>query len=247
MESNGTVTCPVCGRPNRNTEQCTFCGANLKEAGPAPQRGAGIGSPPPREPFPRGAGGYPPSLPAPQPPPWSHEPGAAPVGFAGFWIRVVAYVIDSAILFLVMALLFAVGVFGYTKGSATHPFEHFSSWRFEGPWNAFNLFAFILMMAYFTYFLGKTGQTPGKKICGLRVIRTDGGNVSYAQAALRTLGYYINQLTLFIGFLWVAVDPRKQGLHDKIAGTLEIRLPPSDLMGWQQPQQPPGGPGIAGG
>jgi uncharacterized RDD family membrane protein YckC len=52
---------------------------------------------------------------------------------------------------------------------------------------------------------------------------------------VRTLGYYLNHFTLCIGFLWVAVDPRKQGLHDKIAGTYEIRVGLAEIQDWQPP------------
>ena len=78
-------------------------------------------------------------------------------------------------------------------------------------------------LTYFTFFLSSSGQTPGKMLFGLKVTRVDGDSLSILQALWRTLGYYLNQLTLFIGFLWVAFDSRKQGFHDKIAGTIEIR------------------------
>jgi len=40
---------------------------------------------------------------------------------------------------------------------------------------------------------------------------------------LRYLGYYLSMLPLFLGFIWVGIDRRKQGFHDKIAGTVVIR------------------------
>ncbi len=144
--------------------------------------------------------------------------------FAGFWIRTVAYLIDSFILFLLSALLVAVGLFGYMAGADIEAFQDFHFAFYSTRWNFLNLIAFAVNMTYFTWFLGWRGQTPGKTICGLKVLRTDGTPVSYGQAAIRTLGYTLNHLTLCLGFLWVAVDRRKQGLHDKIAGTVEIRL-----------------------
>jgi uncharacterized RDD family membrane protein YckC len=142
--------------------------------------------------------------------------------FAGFWIRVCAYITDSLIIQMIIWLLFAVALFGYTTGASGNLSAEGIYQIYQSQWGSIAGMDLIVKLIYYTLFLGKTGQTPGKNLFGLRVIRTDGRPVTYAQALIRTIGYYINMLTLEIGFLWVAVDRRKQGLHDKIAGTLEI-------------------------
>ncbi len=243
MGPKENITCPVCGRPNRRDDQCTFCGANLKGVPSPPAEPQGPGpSPPSVGPGPQRTEGvaYPPS------PPEAAQPwGGAALApkFAGFWIRTVAYLIDGFVILIVLTVLTGVGVLGYVSGSEQEAVGDVSHLFFNTNWNILNALIFALNMVYFTFFLGTRGQTPGKMICGLKVIRVDGNPVGFGQAALRTLGYYLNQLTLCIGFLWVAVDQRKQGLHDKIAGTLEIRTGPAEVRGWQPP--PPrweGGP-----
>jgi len=164
-------------------------------------------------------------------PPVAPQPAAAEVRFAGFWIRVCAYLVDSVFLWMILWLLATVAIIGYTTGaSGTVSAEQLAPgyWAQWAPMAGLDVF---IKLVYYTLFLGKSGQTLGKKLFGLRVIRTDGGPVTYGQALLRTIGYYLNMLTLQIGFLWVAVDSRKQGLHDKIAGTLEIRVAATRVAG----------------
>jgi len=71
------------------------------------------------------------------------------------------------------------------------------------------------------------GQTPGKALLGLEVVRTrgvapgpaGGATVSVPRGLLRLLGYLISALPLFAGFLWVLVDNHRRAWHDHIAGT----------------------------
>ena len=62
-------------------------------------------------------------------------------------------------------------------------------------------------------------------ITGIKVIRTDSSPVTIPYAFLRYLGYIICALTLCIGFIYIAFDDRKQGLHDKISDTYVVKLP----------------------
>ena len=67
------------------------------------------------------------------------------------------------------------------------------------------------------------GATPGKLAVGVRIVdaRT-GGTPGTGRLVLRLLCYVLSAVPLYLGFLWIAVDRRKQGWHDKIAGTLVI-------------------------
>jgi uncharacterized RDD family membrane protein YckC len=59
----------------------------------------------------------------------------------------------------------------------------------------------------------------------VKVIRTDGGDIGYGRALLReTLGKFVSALIFGIGYLMVAFDARKQGLHDRIADTYVVKL-----------------------
>jgi len=238
MQPTKNVTCPVCGRPNMGKDTCTFCGASLQEVSPPGAETQGTEPPPGSgrtDPHQTGVTGYPPPPPG-QPQQWG-GPSLAPK-YAGFWIRTVAYMVDGFLILILVSVLVGVGIFGYVSGSETDTVGDVSYMFYEGNWNLLNVAVFLLNMIYFTFFLGTRGQTPGKMLCGLKVIRLDGSPVSYGQAAVRTLGYYLNHFTLCIGFLWVAIDPRKQGFHDKIAGTYEIRVGLAEIGKWQAPPPP---------
>jgi predicted Zn finger-like uncharacterized protein len=138
--------------------------------------------------------------------------------YAGFWIRVLAYLIDSVLLVTVQTVLsllinLTIGMLGIaTEGD---PAINTIIW----------LFGAVLSISYAVFFTGYCGQTPGKMALRIKVIRTDGSPVSYGRAALReVLGKFISSILLGIGYLMVAFDNRKQGLHDKIADTYVIKL-----------------------
>jgi uncharacterized RDD family membrane protein YckC len=66
--------------------------------------------------------------------------------------------------------------------------------------------------------------TPGKMVIGARIVDARSGNVpSRRQLVIRYLGYFVSMLPLFLGLMWVGWDPRKQGWHDKLAGTVVVR------------------------
>lgn len=138
--------------------------------------------------------------------------------YAGFWVRVLAYIIDSILLISVQSVLsllisMTIGLLGIaTDGD---PAINTVIW----------LFGAVLSISYAVFFTGYCGQTPGKMALRLKVIRTDGSPINYGRAALReVLGKFISSLLLGIGYLMVAFDSRKQGLHDKIADTYVIKL-----------------------
>lgn len=137
---------------------------------------------------------------------------------AGFWIRVVAYLIDSVLLGVVQLVLsivitLLIGVMGIaTEGD---PAINTVIW----------LFGAAISIGYAVFFVGYCGQTPGKMALRIRVIRTDGSQISYGRAALReVLGKFVSGILLGIGYIMVAFDSQKQGLHDKIADTYVIKL-----------------------
>lgn len=138
--------------------------------------------------------------------------------YAGFWIRVVAYLIDSLLLVTVQSVLtllinLTIGMLGIaTDGD---PAINTVIW----------LFGAVLSISYAVFFTGYCGQTPGKMALRIKVIRSDGSPINYARAALREVpGKFISSILLGIGYLMVAFDNRKQGLHDKIADTFVIKL-----------------------
>jgi len=82
----------------------------------------------------------------------------------------------------------------------------------------------LFVIAYFTFFWTLVGFTPGKAVIGLKVVRKNGSNISFFRALLRLFGYWISSIPFFLGFLWVLWDPKRQGWHDKLAGTQVIYI-----------------------
>ena len=81
----------------------------------------------------------------------------------------------------------------------------------------------VLWGFYFTYFIGSTGQTPGKKLLGILVVRTDGKPMDYKTAFNRFIGYTVSSGVFFLGFVWALFDPNNQTWHDKAAHTIVVK------------------------
>jgi uncharacterized RDD family membrane protein YckC len=133
--------------------------------------------------------------------------------YAGFWVRVGAAIIDTLLLSLIL-----LPVLTAVYGSA-----YWSSDRLiQGP--ADFLVTWVAPAIAVVLFWIARQATPGKMALGVRIVdAATGGKPRSGQLVLRYLGYYIAMLPLFIGILWVAFDPRKQGWHDKIARTVVVR------------------------
>ncbi|WP_305044389.1 RDD family protein [Geoalkalibacter sp.] len=138
---------------------------------------------------------------------------------AGFWLRVTAALIDVILVSLVQMVL--GGLLGWAGRAALGP----------GPETThllvltLGLFNFALWQTYKVFFTGYCGQTPGKMVLRIQVVREDGRPVGYPRAFVReVIGKFISGALLGIGFLMVAFDRRKQGLHDRLAATLVIKL-----------------------
>lgn len=133
--------------------------------------------------------------------------------YAGFWVRVVASLIDTVLLLFVIGIpLTLIYGGGYWTSENT----------VTGFWGAF--FNYVVPIVVTVWFWVKYLGTPGKMLLRLRVIDANTGQaVSTAKGVGRYLGYYVSALPLMLGFIWVAFDKKKQGFHDKLAGTYVIR------------------------
>ncbi len=135
--------------------------------------------------------------------------------YVGFWLRVWAAVIDSLLLMLLLAP-FATYVYGPGYWSMS------SQVIVQGPMDVFLTWV-LPALAVVVFWLARQA-TPGKMVFGARIVdaRT-GGKPSTAQALGRYLGYFVSTIPFGLGLLWVAFDARKQGWHDKLAGTVVVR------------------------
>ena len=137
------------------------------------------------------------------------------IEYAGFWIRVGAALIDTLLLLIItLPILIAIYGWSYFDGEKTGlvagPVNFLISWVFPA-------------IAVIMFWLRKQA-TPGKMAVSVRVVDAEtGGPLTVGQSIGRYLAYFVSMLPLFLGILWVAFDPRKQGWHDKLAGTVVVR------------------------
>ena len=138
-----------------------------------------------------------------------------PFEYVGFWPRVGAAIIDT-ILMLVICAPLVTYFYGREYWVSTEtifiagPAEFLINWVFPA----------IAVVLFWIY----RQATPGKMAIGAKIVdEKTGGKPSTGQLIGRYLGYYVSILPLMLGIIWVGIDPRKQGFHDKLAGTLVVR------------------------
>jgi uncharacterized RDD family membrane protein YckC len=102
----------------------------------------------------------------------------------------------------------------------------------SNAWFLGGLLSFVIGAGYQWFFLTRNnGQTPGKMLLKIRVIKSDGTEITEIDAVMRYLGYIINSPVLMLGWLWAFWDPNQQGWHDKLARTYVVRADESDQRG----------------
>ncbi|MBJ2144508.1 RDD family protein [Delftia acidovorans] len=133
--------------------------------------------------------------------------------YVGFWARTGAALIDTVIL-LVLMLLALISIYGW---------EYLESEKLlHGP--ADFVISWVLPAIAVVIFWIKKQATPGKMLIAARIVDAQtGADMSTRQAIIRYLAYFVSIIPLCLGLIWVAFDPRKQGWHDKIAGTVVVR------------------------
>ena len=148
--------------------------------------------------------------------------------YAGFITRLTAFVVDQAIvafisLSIVLAVHFALNAF---RVNQLFGFD-------DIPWQVAIGFGvgvyLVISIAYDLGFWMLTGQTPGKRLMGVRVLRSDGQRLQLGNAIRRELAYVLSGI-LFLGYLWILFDNRRRGWHDKLAGTIVVYSWPEDEL-----------------
>jgi len=145
--------------------------------------------------------------------------------YVGFWLRFLAFCIDSVIASLVISPL-VVMVIGEVD---------LASYDLNDPVSLMDLLmtlsinlsfdATLMGIAVVLFWIFKS-STPGKMVFKATIVNaTDGGKPKPIRLIIRYLGYFLNIFALGIGFYWIGIDKRKQGWHDKLAGTVVIKQP----------------------
>jgi uncharacterized RDD family membrane protein YckC len=131
----------------------------------------------------------------------SAEEAAPAGGFADFWTRLTAYILDGVIVAIGWPILveLLVGVLGVAAATVT------------------------LLAPPVYFWLGNSlGATPGKRIVGIAVVDVDGNRPGLARGLVRYVVSIASATAVFLGYLWMIWDDKRQTWHDKVAGTYVV-------------------------
>ena len=130
--------------------------------------------------------------------------------YVGFWARVGASLIDSVLMAIILVPVGRI-------------FLHdVDMWDWDNPANIMvnGVLPGIAVVLFWIY----RQATPGKMAIGAKIVDAKtGGKPSTGQLVGRYFAYYVSSIPLGLGLIWVGIDARKQGWHDKLAGTLVVR------------------------
>jgi uncharacterized RDD family membrane protein YckC len=141
------------------------------------------------------------------------------IRYAGFLIRLVAYIVDSIVMcFIFIGIMTIFGV-SWTQDIYFNSPDDYNMSASLMP----NLILIAIGWLYFALMeSGPNQATLGKMAIGIKVTDINGNRISFPKATGRFFSKIVSTLILFIGYLMVIWDPKKQALHDKLAGTLVI-------------------------
>lgn len=133
--------------------------------------------------------------------------------YAGFWIRFCASIIDTIVLCIIITpvlyMMYGSAYFG-DELSSLLPGRILVEW----------IFPIAASVGFWVY----KSATPGKMALSLKVLdEKTGAPITVHQSIVRYLGYFVSAVTFLFGFIWVGMDSKKQGFHDKMASTVVVR------------------------
>jgi uncharacterized RDD family membrane protein YckC len=132
---------------------------------------------------------------------------------AGFFSRLEAFIIDLFVILL--ASLGGIGLVILIIRFFVRPF-------FDLNINLVRYYpqmVTVTIVVYYLFFWALFGFTPGKFLLGLKIVRQDGRKLGLGRAIVRFIGYWISAIFLFLGFIWIIFDSRREAWHDKLADT----------------------------
>jgi len=205
------IFCSKCGAQNSGAAQvCQYCGVALWPAGTSVQPVQA-------------------ATPAYASQPVVYAPAAASP-YAGFWIRVLAFIIDRIVVglaaapfYLVLVLPNLLRVIHETESSGGEP----SPEMIFSILGSASIFLILFFIGYWLYEALLTASslqgTIGKRMLRLKVTDETGNRISFARSTGRFFAKILSYMILWIGFIMVAFTDKKRGLHDMLAGTLVMR------------------------
>ena len=124
--------------------------------------------------------------------------------YQGFWIRFTAWLLDGLIIYIPVWIFSRILVWYTGIDSISY---------------VINLALVVIVI----YMVGTKGGTPGKLILGIKIVNEEGEYIGVPLAILRYIGKILSFILFFIGYIMIAWDAKKQGLHDKIVGSYVVK------------------------
>ncbi len=147
--------------------------------------------------------------------------------YAHFGHRFAAMMIDNLVLGIILSPIFAMvfGVPEYTDEQIKQDLQTDGIYGLLGLMNMNKFLAEQLVLFGITIFFWlRFAGTPGKRLLKLRVVdATTGKNLTMLQSVVRYFGYLIASFPMGLGFIWVLLDEKNQGWHDKLANSVVIK------------------------
>lgn len=145
--------------------------------------------------------------------------------YVGFWVRMLAFTIDSIAATLVLTPL-SLRSGSAILGDMSDPAALQDALMQSLPGALLeSLLVAVLFIGFWIYF----ASTPGKLLVKSYIVDAKThSRAKTSQLVIRYFGYFVSLIPLGLGFIWIAFDPKKQGFHDKLASTVVIYEKPSD-------------------
>lgn len=142
--------------------------------------------------------------------------------YAGFWIRLLAFIVDNVALGVVLLPVSGLVMDSNIQLDYSDP-VHMRSQLLQVLGSAGALSITALVAAIIIAFWIFRAATPGKMLFNAHIVDAKTFRpASNGRLVVRYIGYFISTFVFCLGFLWIAFDKRKQGWHDKLAGTVVI-------------------------
>ena len=153
--------------------------------------------------------------------------------YAGFWLRFVAYIIDTVIIYAIQSFIFVpiLGFLGISFASSGRNFDNMSDAEAMGALGAIAavstaaiFLSTVIAILYWSLMESSKYQaTVGKLALGLKVTDMDGNTLDFVKALVRNLCKILSVMIMGVGYIMAGFTEKKQGLHDLIANTLVVK------------------------
>ena len=152
--------------------------------------------------------------------------------YSGFWRRLIAYLLDGFLLGLLNFFVLEPLTGAIVRSPALAPLTYnllrpLINWMDStvnaSPTTTLGMvLSFLLAGLYFVAFWTLVGRTPGMFLLGMKIVSGAGRRPGFVRSLIRYIGYFISAILFCLGFIWIGIDARKQGWHDKLAGTFVV-------------------------